>query len=434
MLFARSKTILLNKLKWNGAAHNLSAAFETSTYVWKKLLGAEKQEKLVALMNIIRRSKSGIWNQFVRRELRKLDLRFACVPHSSTNSTHHDRKTSPDKFVLYQSIVIKEPSYNEKGVLFLAMETELSRLLQHEKCSDVFSAYDVVLASGWSPPNYKLHLEYIAKADAPLFVTLSNSADVEYYDYLVPQIVPLPILTCDWLNPSNFNPKPAAERDIDIIMVAGWGKYKRHWLLFEALRKMPSNLYVVMVGGNSQGRTVEDIKQEAKNFGIKQDIEFLERLPIEEVNKLQARSKIATLFSDREGSCIAVTESLMSNTPVAMMADAHVGAKKHINSKTGILCSRRSITRDLTRLLDTFDTFRAREWAEEEISYIRSRTVLIEHLRKHALEAGRRWTCDIANFYWNCFTVKYTDIDAEKYKKAAEKFEKAFGMGISHGI
>ncbi len=98
-------------------------------------------------------------------------------------------------------------------------------------------------------------MDSVGKFQDPLFVVISNWADVDYYRYLSPWVRPIPVLTSDFLNPDIFSPKDARERDIDIIMVAGWGRYKRHWLLFEALRNMRPDLRVVMVGANNQGRT-----------------------------------------------------------------------------------------------------------------------------------------------------------------------------------
>lgn len=171
-----------------------------------------------------------------------------------------------------------------------------------------------------------------------------------------PVVEPVPILASDWINPDDFVPKQRAARTIDILMVADWKPLKRHWLLFEALRDMRHDLRVVLVGRNAPGRTENEIR--------------------------------------------AVTESLFADTPVAMMAEAHIGSKAYLNPQTGVLLVRRGLARSLERFLDESDRFSARKWAIENISCVKTSARLNTLLRNWAQKTGRPFTEDIAELCW----------------------------------
>src|SRR5690606_32974638 len=138
----------------------------------------------------------------------------------------------------------------------------------------------------------------------------------------------------------------------------------------------PRNLHVVLVGSPSGGRTMQDVKDEARLFGVRQDLVFFEALPITQVNELQARARTAVIFSAREGACVAITESMFANTPVGAMRDAHVGAVRHINNVTGVLFSRRNLYRQLGNFLDNAEAFEPRKWAVTHISCHQSSKLL----------------------------------------------------------
>jgi len=64
----------------------------------------------------------------------------------------------------------------------------------------------------------------------------------ELYARFRHNIRPIPILASDWINPDFYESKPHSQREIEILMVAGWSRVKRHWLLFRALRRMSRRL------------------------------------------------------------------------------------------------------------------------------------------------------------------------------------------------
>ena len=232
------------------------------------------------------------------------------MPGLGTAARGGDR---PEEF-LPTGLILKVPGpAGEKGVLFLAMEEDLSPLLRSVRGTPFFIDYDVVALSSWSPPNVStlaILSDIAGMSSDPIYIGISNIEDTDIYNMLSPVVRPVPLMACDWLKPEEFKPLPRAQRDIDILMVANCAAYKRHWLLFDALRKMKRNLCVVLVGGELCGRNVAALKKEARIFGVKQDLIFTGPIPVEQVHEHQARARVSVILSQREGACVAVAESL----------------------------------------------------------------------------------------------------------------------------
>jgi glycosyltransferase involved in cell wall biosynthesis len=262
---------------------------------------------------------------------------------------------------------------------------------------------------------------------------ISNPADVEAYRLMSPAIEPLPIMACDWIDPRHYAPRPRAERSIDILMVANWLPFKRHWLLFSALRTMRKDLRVVLVGREAPGRTADTIRDEARSFGVTQDLELRTGIGIDEVTTLQCDSRISCLFSRREGSCVAVVESFFANAPVAMMRDAHVGSKAYINERTGVLLTTRDLGRQLSSFLERSDEFTPRQWALEHVTYEHSCRRLNETLRQRAVRTGRPWTKDIVPICWRPYPEYVDPVAASPLAEAVDGLRDRYGIELEPG-
>src|SRR5215831_15731141 len=234
------------------------------------------------------------------------------------------------KKALTTSLVLKAPGPGgEKGVLYCSFEYNWMRLVAHYDAAAVLRDYYLVGATSGARNDYASMMAFAGLSEDPLFIGISNLDDLEPLGILRPVVEPLPIMAGDWINPDYFEPKPHRERTIDILMVAAWPSLKRHWLLFEALRDMPRNLRVVLVGRNGKGRTEREIRAEARSLGVRQNLELHTNLEIDEVYALQCAARISAIFTRREGSCVAVAESLFAGTPVAMMDEAYIGSKAY---------------------------------------------------------------------------------------------------------
>jgi hypothetical protein len=211
-------------------------------------------------------------------------------------------------------------------------------------------------------------------------------------------------------------------------MVANWNRVKRHWLLFEALRHMSPGLRVVLVGRNGPGRTEREIREEARAFGVRQRLELYTNLEIDEVVRLHCDARISTILTLREGSCVAVAESLFGGAPVAMMAGAHIGSKAYLNPATGVLLERERLGRSLERFLDESERYRPREWALANIACTRTTARLNAVLRNHALSTGRPWTEDIAPLCWRYVPRYLRPSDQARLQPAIDELQRKHGV------
>lgn len=337
---------------------------------------------------------------------------------------------------LTSSLVLKAPGPNgEKGVLYIAFEYNLMRMIAHTlDATRLLQDYLVICASSWSPTDFAMMATFAGLSDDPLFVGISNEADIAAYEVASPVVRPLPILASDWIDPRFYSPKPAADRTVDFLMVANFSRFKRHWLLFEALAAMSPTIRVAILGMATPDRTADTLRAEARAFGVKQDLDIRTNISIEEVAAYQANSRVSLLLSRREGSCVATAESLFADSPVAMMRDAHIGSKAYINEKTGALLDYKDLPQQLESLLERSAGFRAREWAEANISAHKSSERLNRLFKDHASRTGLPWTQDLAPMCWRYVPTYLREEDRARLRPAVDELAQRHGVKLKEFI
>lgn len=299
---------------------------------------------------------------------------------------------------LTTSLLLKEPGPNgEKGVLHCAFEPNWMRIIANHDARRLLDEYLLVVASSWSPTDHAVIANLQGLSDDPVFVGISNRRDVAQYRIWEAGggIFPLPIQAGDWMDPGRFRPGSRNARGTDIVMVSHFARWKRHWLLFEALRKLPGDLNVVLVGRRADGRGEREMLDEAYAFGVRQQITVRMNIEADEVAEQLCDARVAVALAKREGSCVAVTEAMFADTPVVMMDDAHIGTRAYINPATGRLARRRTLARHIAELLESGDACTPRRWADKHISAHITSTKLNAMLREHSERSGRPWTRDI---------------------------------------
>jgi glycosyltransferase involved in cell wall biosynthesis len=322
---------------------------------------------------------------------------------------------------LTRSLVLKKPgAVGEKGVLLVQFEYNWFRLLAGFDNLDALTRrYDVILGTSWSPTDYNLLEAALQKIRDPVFVLASHEDEAAKLQSFDARILCPPILSaCDWVNPAFFAPKPMEQRETDILMVANWAPFKRHFELFAALAKMPRNLKVVLIGQKERGYTQEHILQMANSYRVPQRLEIHESLPIEAVTRYQCDSRVCLILSRREGSCVAATEALFAGAALGMREGAHVGALRYVNKFTGMRLSGRHMARDLMILLEHSLHLKPREWAVEHLSCDRSLQELNAFIKAETLRRGLPWTQDLAPIHWRPYPTYSSDADRERLQPA----------------
>lgn len=332
---------------------------------------------------------------------------------------------------LTASLILKTPGPDgEKGVLYSSFEYNWMRIVQSPRAKEFLADWYLVGASSWSPPDYASFFHLAGLSADPVFIGISNLADLESYRIAAPVIEPLPLMACDWINPSYYEPRARDQRGIDILMVANWLPFKRHWLLFRALKDFPRSARVVLVGRNAPGRNEDTLRREARAFGVKQDLELHTDIGIEQVTALQCDAKISAIFSQREGSCVAPVESFFADTPVAMMNDAHVGSRAYINRETGVLLSKRDIGRQLRRFWEERADYFPRQWAMQHVTCHTSSRRLNEILKAYSQQKGVPWTRDIVPLCWRYMPAYVHASDATMLAPALQELHDRYDIRI----
>jgi glycosyltransferase involved in cell wall biosynthesis len=324
-----------------------------------------------------------------------------------------DRGDSVDEFEISKGIILKPYlSPREKGVLFVSFEYNWLPLLGLKRAKALFDRYMLICAPSWSPPPFPAIWSMAGLPHGDVFVLQSNFAEAGWYQSLPTNVTPLPLLISHWIDPGFYQPRAPQDRDIDVLMVANWAMFKRQWVLFDALRRIPKRYRVVLVGQPDSGRTMADIEAEATAFGVRDQVEIRERLSIDEVTALQCRSKVSLVFSRREGSCVVVAESLFADCPVGLLQGAHIGSSAFINEKTGVMLDESRLAEELPAFIDRFAEFSPRAWATSEISCFASGKVLNEQLAEWSRKEGREWTREAVPFMCRP-NPRYLDAETE---------------------
>lgn len=318
----------------------------------------------------------------------------------------------------------------EKGVLFVSFEEEWTRLIHHCDLSAVASRYDLIVSPTWSPPHCLATTAFADAWPGPLFSLISNLRDVDILPRLSSNYVPLPLFASSWVKPDFYRPLPRSERDVDIVMLANFGKYKRHLALFRALRNMSPRPRVLLMGQEQSGRTADVLRAEADAYSVRDAVEIVTNASNEEVARGLCRARVSLILSRREGSCVAVAESLFADTPVGLLCGAEVGSAAFLNADTGRFLDERNLADDLSSFLADSDRFAPRAWAEKHISCFESSARLNELLKQHLLATGQEWTRDLAPMCWRPDPCLAHPKDREQLQIAYDDMRRCFHLEI----
>lgn len=416
-LLARLRTRLRDATRYSGLAQ---AGLFTRALA-PNAFDPSRQRRAARLLRAYRLTFRPFW---VRRLASQLDSVRALSEDSVFQMTQRAWSWYCSKGPLDRSVLLKAPTPGgERGVLLIFPEYNWLRLFSEPTVArELTNRYTLILTAGWSPLDYAL-LELIARRSAPhlIYIQPCNRAEVVKIEAFHPKFKCLPTLGCDWINPDLYRPRAKNDRDVDLVMVANWGPFKRHWHLFAALRELPANLRVRLIGQPDGLHRLDRVRQQAREFGVPQQLEFFESLPVDQVQEHLGAARVSVVLSRHEGYCGAVTESMFADTPVGLLEDAFIGSKDYINDRTGVLLPHRNLGQALAEFLRRADQFQPREWAVENVSCHRSLPKVNAMLKAAALAEGQPWTSDLAAFCWRPLATLIQGSDASRLRPACEE-------------
>jgi glycosyltransferase involved in cell wall biosynthesis len=391
--------------------HPLGAGIASRVLAAAARLGSRQPERALALLvRAVRACPNPDRRQRLEAELRAraAALDPATLDWDQVSSSPTDRRE------VAKAIILKPPvSPAEKGVLYVTFEDQWLRLLRSGQAAAIAERYDLLLGPTWSPPHDVPLLVAARLWPGPLYTLLSNLDDAATMRRLSDRLIPVPLLASSWVNPDAYRGHLGSSREYDIVMVANFAPYKRHWLFFQMLRGLPRRYRVLLLGVPLGRRTEQALRDEARDFGVQDRFELRTRLSDTAIAEGLCRSRVSLIFSGQEGSCIAVAESLFADTPVGLFEDARIGSRAFINANTGRLLSRRRTAYQVQEFIESSAAYQPRPWALANISCHHSYAILNHCLREEARRRRQPWTRDLLPFYQNALP-RYLAVEDER--------------------
>jgi glycosyltransferase involved in cell wall biosynthesis len=299
----------------------------------------------------------------------------------------------PRRLLGSRVLVTKSPRGSEKGLVCVDYNYIFPVFARLFDIPQIATRYHLLLEPSWSgycDPDILSYLQY----DFPIFVQAYEPRDLNFVrDYT--KFTPIPVSANWWVDDRIFRPLPTVEKDIDLVMVAGWASYKRHFRVFEALgrlRRQGHRLSVMLIG-YPLSWTKETVLRHARYFGISDQLEIHERLPYEQVNAAVNRARVHVLWARKEGVNRAIIECMFAGVPTIVRQGFNYGySYPYINDQTGCFSTEQSLPRDLLALIERSPEMNPRRWVLENMSAARATEVVSETIGKWSAEYGEPWT------------------------------------------
>ena len=261
-------------------------------------------------------------------------------------------------------IVLKNATADERGVILLKYVRTFDAMNAMFDVARLMERYTFVLEPCWAGYWHPSLLMFVVPGN-PVLVQCFTEEDYRCVSDIGSPLVPLRMGPADWVDADLFKPAPAPQFSHDLVMVANWGRHKRHKQLFRALNEIHArDIRVLLIGFPWSDRTAEDIRREAaliRNPRIKVDV--VEKLPPREVARQVSQCKVFVFLSRKEGDNKALVEAMFVGVPAIVFADTIGGASGRVNSQTGMFASDRDLARAITFMLDHREQFAPRAWA-----------------------------------------------------------------------
>jgi len=246
----------------------------------------------------------------------------------------------------------------------------------------------------------------------PVFVQAFEPRDAQFIGDTKSNLVPVLVSANWWVDHRLFRPMHGVAKDIDVVMVAGWGRYKRHAQFFRAisrLRRHHRKLRVLLLGYPLDA-TIDDMRRLAVYYRIADQIEAHEWIPYEQVNEYLNRAKVNVLWSRREGVNRAIIEAMFAGVPTIVRAGFNYGYHyPYINDATGCFAKERDLPGTILRVIDNPELFSPRDWVSANMTCQHAARIMSDTIGQYATSRGEQWSDSVAIKINKLHNVEYWD-------------------------
>lgn len=283
----------------------------------------------------------------------------------------------------------------EKGVIFINFDETVDKLFALYDGERLAANYRIVFEpSAWGYQQARMF--FLRGLNTDVIVEAQYRQDFEYIETLGGALKPIRLGAGDWADPSLFQSGRNTEKKYDLVMIANWLKWKRHKLLFQAMKRLQGKLgRVALIGYPIEGRTSYEIRSLAIRFGIEKQIDIFENISAVQVGQIIRSAKAGILLSKKEGANRGIYECFFSDVPV-LLTSSNIGVNRdHINEMTGMLASDAVLSEAIIGMVERYESFQPRKWAIENTGAAKSSARLNIFLKKLSVVSGEVWTQDI---------------------------------------
>jgi len=304
------------------------------------------------------------------------------------------------KYKKWGGLVLKAPRVSgdrvvEKGVLSLRFNKGFCLFRNFVDVDSVLKSYVIVLEPGWSGYADLDILYFTRFANYPIVVMATELRDYEFLKKLGTNLIPVSFGAGDWVNPHLFYPLKNEEKKYDAIMVAKWKLFKRHHILFRALRKIRSSSYKVALVGIQLPSHRKEAELLINAYGVGDKISLFGFLSQNEVNRILNQSKVNLMLSLQEGSNKILFEGFFAGVPGLALKN-NVGIQKdYFTPQTGKLIDENDLSSELLYFKECWSEFNPRPWAEANIAPEITTAKLNKLLKEISDKRKEEWRQDL---------------------------------------
>jgi glycosyltransferase involved in cell wall biosynthesis len=318
---------------------------------------------------------------------------------------------SPEKLIGTRFLVLKSAGPAEKGVLVIDYNFAFPIFLRMFDHQAIMQQYHVVLEPSWSGYCDPDILCFLPRAQ-PVFVQAIEPRDERFLRQLNSNLVPVPLAANWWVDHRMMKPLGSVTKDVDVIMIASWARFKRHQRFFAALAKLKRrghHLKSVLIGYPVDS-SLNEIRRLAASYGVDDQLEFYEKLLPEEVNYHFNRSRVNVIWSRKEGFNRTIVEGMFADVPFLLRTGFNYGHHHdYVNCHTGYFADEKELPDRLLWMVANLHQFSPREWALANMSCQQATAVLERSIRAIATNAGETWTRGLAVKVCHLNTMRYWD-------------------------
>ena len=331
----------------------------------------------------------------------------------------------PKHFLYRRLIVVKFYNRNERGVIIIKYTNMFKFFLQLFEINKICGKYYIVLEPSWSG-YFDLDILCYVNLGYPIFIQASEPRDYEFIKNLKTNLIPVPIGANWWVDHRIFKPLNGVKKEFDLIMVASWVDYKRHYRVFSALNKIKKKgqiLRAIFIGEplGETGKTKDDIYQEAKYYNVHKQIEIIEKIPQKQLNYYFNCSKVNIVWSRKEGVNKAIIEGMFAGVPCILRENFNYGFKyPYINKYTGMFSSESALPDNILKMAENYHKYSPRSWVMKHMSCQKATYILNKAIKTIAEKHGERWFTDISIKANSPYLEYWNENDAEKYEEDYE--------------